>query len=88
MLAEVAQKEADLQSSEIEFFALSTGVVDFKIQEYTRLTPKKGFSSLSKFQGLKDKNELSTTKKSAEKILFLPENSAGFDRFLQDIGGG
>lgn len=85
MLTETAQKEDFLQSSGIRFFALSPGVVDTKMQEDIRSAPQEGFSSLPKFQGLKDKNELSSPKFTAEKILFLLENTARFEDVLQDV---
>lgn len=85
MLTETAQKEALLQSSGIRFFALSPGVVDTKMQEDIRSAPQEGFSSLPKFQGLKEKNELSTPKHTAEKILFLIENPATFEEVIQDV---
>jgi benzil reductase ((S)-benzoin forming) len=85
MLTETAQKEAFLQSSGIRFFALSPGVVDTKMQEDIRSASQEGFSSLPKFQGLKEKNELSSPEFTAEKILFLIDNPSKFEEVLQDV---
>jgi benzil reductase ((S)-benzoin forming) len=85
MLTQTAQIEADLVQNGIRFFAVAPGVVDTDMQMEIRNASAADFSSLPKFKGLKENNQLSSPESAAEKILYLIENSEKFEGVIQDV---
>lgn len=85
MLTQTAQVESDLDQSGIRFFAVSPGVVDTEMQEKIRNASSGQFSSLEKFIGLKENEQLSSPEDTAKKIMYLIENEGEFKEVIQDV---
>jgi benzil reductase ((S)-benzoin forming) len=85
MMTEAAQVEAEMNKSDIRFFAVAPGVVDTEMQSDIRSAKESSFSALRKFKDLKENNELLNPVEAAEKILYLIQNADKFSGVLQDI---
>jgi benzil reductase ((S)-benzoin forming) len=85
MLSEAAALEAVLDKTGIRIFSVAPGVVDTGMQAEIRSADEEGFSSLSKFVGLKNNNQLSSPKHAAEKLIELMENAERFEGVQQDV---
>ncbi|MFD2203627.1 SDR family NAD(P)-dependent oxidoreductase [Shivajiella indica] len=85
MLSETAAVEAGLDQTGIRIFSVAPGVVDTSMQAEIRLADRRAFSSLSKFVGLKENDELSPPKFTAEKLLELIKNPGRFEAVQQDV---
>lgn len=85
MLTKTAQLEGDLDKNGIRFFSVAPGVVDTAMQTEIRSASEDSFSSLTKFQSLKDNNQLWSPQHAAEKLLFLINHSDQFPEVLQDV---
>jgi len=85
MLTQAAQVESDLNLSSIRFFAVAPGVVDTAMQQEIRNSSSEDFSSLGKFIGLKENNQLSSPDYAAEKIMYLIENEGKLKEVIQDV---
>lgn len=85
MLTQTAQNESELDQNGIRFFAVAPGVVDTAMQQEIRNSSSKDFSSLGKFIGLKENNQLSSPEYAAEKIMYLIENQKKFNEVIQDV---
>ncbi|MCL6259341.1 SDR family NAD(P)-dependent oxidoreductase [Aquiflexum sp. TKW24L] len=85
MLTQTAQTEADLNQNGIRFFAVAPGVVDTEMQLEIRNASSTDFSSLPKFIGLKENNQLSSPEYAADKILYLIKNAEKFEGVIQDV---
>jgi benzil reductase ((S)-benzoin forming) len=85
MLSEAAAAEAAMDQTGIRIFAVSPGVVDTDMQAEIRSADEETFSSLPKFVGLKENNQLSSPQHAAEKLIELMENADRFEGVLQDV---
>lgn len=85
MLSEAAAVEAAMDQTGIRIFAVAPGVVDTAMQAEIRSADEDTFSSLSKFVGLKENNQLSSPQHAAEKLIELIENADRFEGVLQDV---
>lgn len=85
MMTEAAQVEAQINKSNIRFFAVAPGVVDTEMQSDIRSAKESSFSNLKKFKDLKENNELLSPESAAEKIIYLIQNADKFSGVLQDV---
>lgn len=80
-----AQYESEHKELGITYYAVSPGIVDTPMQEDIRQAKPENFSSLRKFKGFKENQELSSPAEAAEKIMHLIQHPEQFDGVLQDI---
>lgn len=85
LFTEAAQNESNLNKNGIRYFAVAPGVVDTAMQTDIRSAKSESFSSLAKFQGLYQNNQLSSPSHAAQKIIYLIEHFGEFEGVLQDV---
>ncbi len=85
MLTKTAQEEANIEGLNIQYYALSPGVVDTEMQGNIRSANKDGFSALEKFKDMKANNSLSSPEATAQKIIHLITHAEKFQEVLQDV---
>jgi benzil reductase ((S)-benzoin forming) len=85
MLSEAAVVEAELDATGIRIFSVAPGVVDTYMQAEIRNADVKAFSTLSKFVGLKENQQLSSPLHTASKIIELIDNPSRFKGIHQDV---
>ena len=84
-MTEIAQEESKLHHHDIQYFALSPGIIDTPMQEAIRSASNQDFSHVETFKDYKDNHQLSSPKEVAEKIMYLIENVDSFNGVLQDV---
>jgi benzil reductase ((S)-benzoin forming) len=85
MLSEAAVVEAALDATGIRIFSVAPGVVDTGMQAEIRSADVRAFSTLPKFIGLKENQQLSSPIHTAAKIMELIDNSFRFKEVHQDV---
>jgi benzil reductase ((S)-benzoin forming) len=85
MLSEAGAVEAALDKTGIRIFSVAPGVVDTDMQAEIRTADVKAFSTLSKFVGLKENQQLSSPMHTASKIMELMDNPSRFEGVQQDV---
>ena len=83
--SETFQYEAKLNKLPIRVHALSPGVIDSPMQADIRSVDKSNFSRVADFQGMKANEELQTPEETAQKILYILNNTEKFKDVLVSV---
>lgn len=81
----VAEEESKLKRLGIKYYALSPGIIDTSMQRDIRSSLPENFSNRDKFRSFQKNGELDAPEETAEKILYLINNSRKFEEVLQDV---
>ncbi len=85
MFSLVAAKEIELDTADIQVFALSPGIIDTDMQHQIRNADNQGFSEVERFKAYKENNELATPEETAKKIAWFLQHQEQFNEVLVSV---